>query len=385
MKIAIISDIHCHNHKGSEPKGGYYYPSMPEKPVNQNPFAALTKFIRENEIKARYLLSPGDYSHKMDSQGLKSSWDQLKLLSHEIEAEFLVGTIGNHDVDSRGKDKDPFRTIKNFDRDFPVYKPGSKESFKSILLSEGYFAIDSENIQFLVVNSSYDHWDTEESRHGKVELESLNEVQKLINDSSKNYQIVLVHHHPLIHETGIGDTEDVIHGSEEFLKCVSPVDFIIHGHKHDYRFVQHKIYPKNLNILGAGSFSCYVTGRRPLTLNSFHIIEFEENDETDCVNHGVIETYTYNPNEGWKHEAEFKEGFGYTKSLSEVVDIIKDYITKLSQPYTSWDDITVAKKQLKFISSKVRNEALLILKNDGSLVRISFDSYTKFPKEIILS
>jgi len=384
MRIAVISDIHCHKHEPNVPKGGYYFPLMPDSPAKQNPFAALKKFINANGIVADYILSPGDYSHQIDPDGLKSSWEQLKLLTKEFEANYLLGTIGNHDVESRKNEKGPFNLIKSFDSDFPVYKSSSSKTFRNNLLTETYFEFIDNGIHFIIMNSSFDHWDTHEARKGKVDLEKLEEIKQIIENSTSKYKLVLIHHHPVVHETGIGDTGDLIHGSEEFLKTVDGVDFIVHGHKHDFRFSQLQLKPKNQSILGAGSFSCFITGKKPLALNSFQIIQFNQSPEANCINHGTVETYTYSPNEGWKYEPEFQEGFGNTSSLEELKTQLREFFAKTVDPYTSWQDIVEDSNSLNHISSSLRNKALSQLMEESDIKRVTFDKYTKYPIEIII-
>lgn len=384
MRIAVISDIHCHSHtsiKGEKvEKGGYYYPLMPDKPVKQNPFSALTKFIRENNIEVDYLVSPGDYSHKIDPKGLKSSWDQLKLLKHEFKAKYLIGTIGNHDVESRVNSKGPFQLIKKFDLDFPIYNVPNASQLQSELLTNGFFSFEDEDVFFLVVNSSFDHWDTEEAKHGKVELDSLDELNSLVEATEKKIKIVLIHHNPIVHETGVGDTDDLIHGSEDFLKNILGVNLLIHGHKHDYRFSQHPVKSKVINILSAGSFSCYLSGMRVGVSNHFHIVDFNDMNE-EC---GLIESYSYNQYDGWKTEKEFTEGFGNNDSRATLSIQIEKICKGSTDPYITWDEILESKPSLNFISATIRNAILEELSDKGSLKRVSFDSYTKFPKEIII-
>ncbi|MGK7390814.1 MAG: metallophosphoesterase family protein [Candidatus Cyclobacteriaceae bacterium M2_1C_046] len=372
IKIGIISDIHSHRWDNKTIyQGGYYYPNMPEKPVSQNPFASLKKLIRQEKSEYDYILCPGDFAHQIDPDGLKSSWDQLKLIKNEVKACMLIATIGNHDVASRGNG-DVFRYIKNFDNDFPVYSSGNSAEYKSQLLDKGYYKIEDEKLDILIVviNSCFDHWDHVEASKGKIETEHLDDLKDIIQKSPRNIKLGLVHHHPVIHETGIYDTSDLIEGSEGLMKSLSGLDLIIHGHKHDYRFTQKKVFPKNLNILSSGSFSCFKTHLKTGTVNYFHEIEFHSEHVSHCEKQGIIKTYGYDPTSGWNRYKELDEGFGCIFDIQNLFSFLKEEILKLTEVnYLEWYELIEKYPLLKYISRESRNASLNRLKDEGVIMR----------------
>jgi predicted phosphodiesterase len=352
---------------------------MPESPVSQNPFASLRNLIRKNGIEFDYLLAPGDFAHQIDPDGLKSSWDQLKLIKVEGKASKLIATIGNHDVASRDAG-DVFKEIRNFDHDFPVYTSSpDKNEYKSDLLNKGFYSIEDPklDILFVVLNSCFDHWNKVEASKGKVQIDNLSDISELIYSSKRRIKIALIHHHPIIHETGIHDTFDVIEGSEELMKYLNDADFIIHGHKHDYRFTQSKFFPKNLNILSAGSFSCFKTYLKSNSLNYFHEIEFHLDECEHCVNQGIIRTYAYDPTVGWAHYDNLTDGFGCTLEPSELDRYFNKCLAAVSESYVQWRELITLYPTLRYIAMK-EVKATLDRLVKGSVIK----RYNDYPNSI---
>jgi predicted phosphodiesterase len=387
LRLGIISDIHCHE-KSEKPQGGYYFPLMPDYPVSQNPFASLRQLARSDGIEVDFLLCPGDYAHIVDEKGLKSSWEQLKLMSHELKAKFLIGTIGNHDVASRAKG-DSFSYLKIFDSNFPVYVDTKSPEYLKSLLNEGYYYVDNEedDIFFMVLNSCFDHWDEIQASRGKILKEESEKIEKIIENSSRSKKILMVHHHPIIHETGISDTGDVIEGSEELMKNVAKakVDLVIHGHKHDFRFTQETIYPRNLNILASGSFACYKSSLKTYVQNAFHVVEFHSLVNLDqCINPGIIKTYLYDPAHGWELDPSKEEGFGCVLTEPQLIGIVKPELVANALPYVLWDELISRIPVLKYISRKTRNNILKELLRVKDIQDLSLDRFGNVHSYIII-
>jgi predicted phosphodiesterase len=386
IRLGIISDIHCHELIPGKQQGGYYFPSMPDHPIHQNPFASLKELIRNDDLCLDYLLSPGDYAHQIDNKGLKSSWDQLKIVSSELRVKSLMGTIGNHDVSSRNNG-DSFSDIKAFDMDFPVYLNKNSKNYLNSLLYNCFYTIEDVelDILFIIVNSCYDHWDTVQARKGKVSKEDSERIKIEIDNSPRSRKVLMVHHHPIVHETGLSDTDDLIEGSEDLMKNIAGIDLIIHGHKHDFRFTQKKIFPKNLNILASGSFSCFKTSLKTNAQNAFHVIEFHSTDSLiSCINQGVINTYLYDPIIGWQLDSNLEEGFGCTLSEQHIRDIVVEEFNKITVPYTLWKDVVENKGLLRYITRESRNSILSNLMEEGVIKRVTIDRFNNLHGDIIL-
>jgi predicted phosphodiesterase len=372
VRIAIISDVHCHTER--DIKSSYYIASMPDTPFEKNPFSSLTNLIKKNGLQFDYILSPGDFADKIDEKGLKVAWDQLKLLYYESKSKYLIGTIGNHDVSSKDSG-DSFRSIKSVLSDFPIYRYEDIDSvIKNQLLINAYFTFESEDIFFLILNSSFDHWSSNEARHGKFNESSYSSIESKIKETDKKIKICMMHHHPIIHETGNGDTNDIVENNDKLWELLVDFDFVIHGHKHDFRLTQKKIYPKNLSIIASGSFSCYKEGLAPGGLNMFHVIELLDDEVENCKNQGFLQTYTYSPYDGWKHVIRLTQGFGCTLNDSEIITKLESEITSQENPYLEYIEICELIPWIKFNSQSKIRDIFRVLENNRTIKRITYSN-----------
>lgn len=376
MVIGVISDIHSHEEDiEKKNRGGFYYPSMPDSPISKNPFSSLKKLIKESEIEFDFILSPGDYAHKIDLKGLKSAWEQLKLIKFESGAKSLIGTIGNHDVSSRG-DGDSFKAVKEFDIDFPVFGEHSSQEIKNKFFGEHFFSIEDndKDVFFLIINSSFNHWSENEARSGKVDKDSIEKMKSLIESSAKKVKIGLVHHHPIVHETGHQDTADIIVGSEELKEVLEKLDLTVHGHKHNFRFTNLLDRPKNSNILAAGSFSCFKDSLKVGEYNAFHIINFEPLKVEHCINPGYIDTYNFDPNSGWKLTSNLYTGFGCCLQQGTLVDKLGEYFVSNKTKIIYWNDLLLELQFIKYTRSVLISDVLDELVDQKVVQKVFYNS-----------
>ncbi|WP_108802177.1 metallophosphoesterase [Aquimarina sp. Aq107] len=374
IKIGVISDIHSHEKDNKQQQGGYYFPSMPDDPIEKNPFSALKKLIRENSLELDYLLSPGDYAHQIDDKGLKSAWDQLKLIHHEVKSKLLIGTIGNHDVASRDAEKDSFDYIKKFDTCFPLYPSNpNDDSSRNQLLENSFFVYEDSDLDifFIVLNSCFDHWNEIDASRGKIKTDKINEIQKAINDSNNEKKILLIHHNPIIHQAW-GNDNDFLEDSEKLLQNIRGIDLIIYGHKHNFRFEQREIYPKNLSLLASGSFSCFKTSLARNDQNTFHIVEFDCKKMEFCENQGFVKTYEYNPSDGWNYSNKLLEGFGCTLDSQSLESKIINFLKEQDEHYMNWSDIVTDLPFLQYVSKKNRNLVFENLQKKGDVIKVLY-------------
>src|SRR4051794_7768201 len=105
--LAVVSDLHAFaNAKGSTDSVLDLSPNALNK---ANPLGDLIDTVKAKRLRADALLCAGDICNKADAGGLQNAWEKLHTLSVALEAEYLVPTCGNHDLDSRflGESSDP--------------------------------------------------------------------------------------------------------------------------------------------------------------------------------------------------------------------------------------------------------------------------------------
>lgn len=147
VTIAIASDLHCHS-LTSENQASFLVADSLRTPSGKHPVEALAELIDQESLSAELLLCPGDITDKVCIQGLNSGWDFLKEIRDDLRADFLVATLGNHDVDSRSvHSADPFQVCRGFrPREFPSNDPeagnyfGEKSSLSIQRLRAAYWS-----------------------------------------------------------------------------------------------------------------------------------------------------------------------------------------------------------------------------------------------------
>jgi metallophosphoesterase superfamily enzyme len=72
--------------------------------LKQNPIEDAVSVIKKLGGAIDWLVCPGDLADKCDIVAQSAAWAQLEQLKRRLHARRLIGTVGNHDVDSRRAD-----------------------------------------------------------------------------------------------------------------------------------------------------------------------------------------------------------------------------------------------------------------------------------------
>ena len=83
LTVAIVSDIHAHPVGGDD---SYARVQPPASPRNEHPLSDLLTFIDAREMKADYVLCPGDLSNWADDLGKTYGWAKLQELAVALDA-----------------------------------------------------------------------------------------------------------------------------------------------------------------------------------------------------------------------------------------------------------------------------------------------------------
>lgn len=326
MRIAVVSDLHCHastkvDERGNKIDATYLYSDLLRSP--DHPIESLTDLLNKEEVDL--ILCPGDFTNQSDKQGFISGWNYALELKDHFKADDIIATIGNHDVDSRNNYSDysidiPKKIKKNF--------PFKDKDLRTNFWSQGFAFIEKDDFRILVINSCHFHFNKNKSSSGEVDSELLKDVEDyLIKNKENKIQLMMCHHHPIRHSMYNLGEEDEIINSENLLNLLRKFkfDLIIHGHKHNplLRYCN----PTNNNkiaIFSSGSFSSKTNLMHTGTKNFFHIIDINKNNESK----GIISSWTYQPQIGWQKNYDENSfmppntGFGSKKTTSEIVNEI---------------------------------------------------------------
>lgn len=351
LKIAIISDLHCHpKRSGSEGKDETYL--LTDKlrvPGDDHPVESLLEVIKKNKLRADLTLCPGDFTDKANIQGFISGWDFSNELHKELKSKEIIATLGNHDVDVYNTHSDySLNTAQAIKKGFPIINEEESNTF----WGKGCVFVERKNFRVLVINSSHFHHNKASAVSGKVGDNLLEYVRKYLNDVKDNkIQIALSHHHPIDHSRMKLGEEDKIVNADALLDILGQYkfDLFVHGHKHDPLLRYH---PTNHNhkipILSSGSFSSASNLMFTSVRNNFHLLEITKNTKTT----GEITTYTFFPNSGWQlnYDAQAfgpQSGFGSDMSVDK---IYQEIIKLLDQKNNMlWSDLINKIPQIKHL------------------------------------
>lgn len=380
LKIAVISDLHCHPRRSETEKNRtHFFSDGARLAGNRHPIEYLLDLIRNKDepIVSDILALPGDIADQANHQGFVVGVYALREVKTALGAERLVATLGNHDIDSRSvTGTSPFFAAKNMFSDFPIENEVERNRF----FNQGFAIIEGDDYRFLSINSVAHHLTKEAAKSGNADDVQISSIEKALGVlDRKKYQIALVHHHPIPHEElNLGGADLLVKG-ELLLDLLERFSFnlVIHGHKHHPR-LRYSNRGK-LAVFSSGSLSAAID---PITgsacRNTFHLVElFEEmhNVASPC---GTIKTWDLKLDKGWeitnRKSSSFpgETGFGCHESA---VDLAAQIDKNIPQPgFLKWSEAKAVIPQLQFlipsdleaVASELLNKYKIVLAPDGS-------------------
>jgi predicted phosphodiesterase len=361
LKIAVISDLHCHpESKESIKNNTLLFSDKLREPTIEHPVENLLGIIKEGEIEVDLVLSPGDFTHQSDKQGFISGWSYVNEVARALKANDVIATIGNHDIDSRHSYSNySFEIPKKISQNFPIQKKKIAQFWDT-----GYTFIEEDDFQILVVNSTHYHTHYDKDHpldnpavKGKMDTAQIEQIENYLkehNDPTK-IKIGLVHHHPIQHARQELGEHDFIENGELFLNVLGSYQFdlLIHGHKHDPWLRYHPTENGfSLPILSSGSFSATNQISWTSKFNYFHLIEITKEDSSPA--NGKLETFTFKNRNGWKKDRDDGfypySGFGYTDNLSLIVNKIKDKLNSSATGMLKWKTVLEDIPEIEYLT-----------------------------------
>src|SRR3954470_1984884 len=109
LDLLVISDLHAHagDPEKSDAPSFLSTNALYDAPTI-NPMTAIPDLIRKEGLRADWVISPGDLGDKAQPAPQAFAWTSLSRIRDELGATHLIGTTGNHDIDSR-------RAFPNYD------------------------------------------------------------------------------------------------------------------------------------------------------------------------------------------------------------------------------------------------------------------------------
>jgi 3',5'-cyclic AMP phosphodiesterase CpdA len=364
IKIAVVSDLHCH-HSSSAPAETILLTDSDRYPAKNHPISALQELITTRGLGADILLAPGDFTNKVDKQGLVSGWDFIQQISLWLNARTIAATPGNHDVMSRKPADDPFQNIRTLSPRFPTQQEDRFTKF----WADGYCAFETADANIITINTVKSHTNEESAKRGLILPEQLASLDSYLTSlSKKKFNVAVCHHHPILHEDIGAGAHDVMTNGSELIETLARHGYhlIVHGHKHHPKLTQ-LTAPSPMVIFAAGSFSAAMKGGLATrTRNVFHIIDLDLTEHNEV--RGQIKTWQFQLMKGWipatTDAADFPHtaGFGSPLSHNEIADhVIRLYSAQTSELY-DWRRVLETLPEIQHaLPSTLRHASQLLL------------------------
>ncbi|GLX87753.1 hypothetical protein Pfra02_03220 [Pseudomonas fragi] len=313
VSVAVISDLHI----GSGAKSKDFSLAGTDAAIDDY-LTEFRKFVAAEEIKADYLLVPGDITNsacKPEFELASERISQIATCLHVPESKILF-CPGNHDVDwvtikaLGGLNHTESQIIKSkyfnfldggvFNRNLAAAKGRFDES--PYLVSWEF-----DDVLVCALNTSVFDGPDKKPHCGEVRPDQLVEIDRLLAGlgRSDKLKLFIFHHHPLqyLDVTFTAPDFSIMSNAAGLLDVISKYqfDFIVHGHKHIPRFkMEIKDDGHPLNILCAGSFSASLDHKYFEAVgNNFHLIDFHDRCPDSKYVRGSVRTWTHFSGRGW--------------------------------------------------------------------------------------
>jgi metallophosphoesterase superfamily enzyme len=328
MRILVISDIHAYGKlrtDGSRPslvRAGDTSDTAPTVEFCR----LLQQGLQQGRIpKPDLVVTPGDLSDQADQPGPEFAWRFLVEIANLSELRLLLGTVGNHDVDSRyyATDHDPKGMLLALKPGFPVVANNSPAVTDATMMqlmfwAHNFYILPVNNYRFVVVNSSAYHGmgrDNAECEHGRISAHTLHQIKRALDrddevrssrgEPSYLLNILLCHHH--LEKDGQVDDPDrsQMMNAHALMEMISSADhgrwMVIHGHRHRARLFQAGGMTGPF-VLSSASFAA--TRDRDYDNTSPNQVHLIDLDPAGMIAHGFypagqIRTWTWQTGMGW--------------------------------------------------------------------------------------
>ncbi|MGO4879151.1 metallophosphoesterase [Pedobacter psychrotolerans] len=368
IKIAILSDLHCHpKRKKDEGKDEtYLLTDKLRSPANDHPVQSLLDVITEKELTVDLTLCPGDFTDKANQQGFINGWGYTIEINTKLRSKEIIATVGNHDVDVYETNSNySLDLAKGIKQGFPIDDDTQCDTF----WSKGCVFIEKDLYRVLVINSSHFHHNKSASISGAVNDDLIDYVSKYLKEKNDDkIQIAMSHHHPIDHSALNLGEQDKILNADKLLDVLGDYkfDIFIHGHKHHPLLRYHPTSKSNymLPIFSSGSFSSSSNLMFTSVRNFFHILEITK----DITAKGTVKTWTFFPHIGWKlnhDDSAFATytGFGSTKNIDKIFQEIVALLE--GKNFMEWADVMRQIKDIKHLIPSESHNLFEMLVNNG--------------------
>ncbi|WGS49705.1 metallophosphoesterase [Paraburkholderia sp. D15] len=372
IKLAVLSDLHAAP-RTSDPKGTEVrlYSDADMFGTHDSPLSSLHELIKRERLTADFVVCPGDMTNRADGGALRFVWAELHKLKEMLGAKEVIATVGNHDVDSRGRVDGTFprEMLMRLAPRFPIGDDALADHF----WAHGYYITTIGPTRFLVLNSCWLHEHRDELELGAITEYSLEKIRRDLKAcGAAEISIAVCHHHPHVHsELKLGN--DIMLNGQAFLDALADTGMwlVIHGHKHHPKIETAKGDLQPPVVLACGSFSGRIEGANAtVSRNYFHMAEAEcfGDDKELC---GTVESWHWVSGLGWESYGNAnngfpsRSGFGYNGGIKPLARAVAQSVG--SSPLVRWSDMLQQQPHLAHLTPKRLNAVLQALRDDHNI------------------
>jgi predicted phosphodiesterase len=382
LRIAVASDLHAFSDPGATIPS-HLDIKRPKSQLGKHPISGLVSLISEHNLKADVLLCPGDLGDKASTEGIEFAWRAIHDIGTALQAKLVVGTAGNHDLDSRHlKTYDSVEFLKRLDPRFPI----SIDALNRDFWARHFAVVDESDYRILILNSSAYHGGApDEIKHGRVADDSLDAIEETLESLDvKPINILLCHHHPQEHVEIESVDYQVMKGGQRLLHLLGSGTFgrwlVVHGHMHHPKIEYAQGAGDSPAILSAGSLCAVIYSTlQTLARNEFHIVSFSLDDIAKYGFVGRVESWDWAFGDGWAPSRPGSGlphvcGFGFRTDLEAFA---REVAVLVPADYMAWEDLRRLKPRIDFLIPQDVVKLLRFLKRDHQIGVLQLEGVPK--------
>lgn len=366
IRAAVVADIHAYDGNARSNERPSHYDTTAPPAEAAHPLRELCRTVKRSGVTADVLLCCGDMGDRADPTGARQCWSELDNLRAALGATRLIGTAGNHDVDSRHSYNayDPRSTLQyQLEPAFPV----SDRDYGDRYWSRHFIAIEEDEYRIVVLNSAAYHGMVRirgeeiefEYEHGRISPATYTQLEGFLQQCEpRGVNVLLTHHHPdEFAGSGWAEAGSSIHGGSDLLKLLGDGPggswLLIHGHTH----------AGQLTYAGGGAYSPVVFGAGSLCAanakgsNQFYIVEIdtESSKAVGLDVAGTVEAWDLKPNEAWVRASDtgslpMRAGFGKRQFTMTELEGIVDLVRSQPSGRLDWDELCYAHPWVRYLT-----------------------------------
>jgi len=387
--LLVLSDIHAHdsNIEASDAPSSYSTKANYLNNPRLNPLASIPGVLKDAGLKPDVIVTPGDLADKNDSSAQQVAWRQLEEIKKKTGAKRLIGTVGNHDIDSRRSfpDQLPNCSLKALSPLFPMAGNANADKF----WSNGFvvYKLADFDASLAIINSCQLHGviagekAEDEYRRGKIPSEVLENFRVAAEAVKTSKNVLLLHHHVRRHPNASDDRSHLENGETliGILEHMGGPWLVVHGHLHLPWLSYGGTALKSPAILSAGSVAARtypVNGQHPR--NQMYFVSFR-NDPSSAKGSGckgTIRSWDWTPHIGWERSKAtsglpWRTGFGTKGGIPSLADAVDSALRMKAGSQAEWSELNTDVPALNFLTPTDTSDLVEALAGKG--VRVHFD------------